>query len=123
MVRSKALAFLVATTLSVLASGCVLRSGPGGAGSGTVAVQAGNPEIVIANNSSESICYVNFSLSSDGNWGPDRLGASETIAAGASRQWMVPAGQYDIRVLNCSQNELARQMGIAVNGRLILTYP
>lgn len=53
--------------------------------------------LTITNASDQTILIVNFSTCDDPSWGDDRLGASETIAPGASRSWDVAPGCYDVR--------------------------
>lgn len=53
--------------------------------------------LTIVNGSAQTILIVNFSDCSESTWGSDRLGASEVIAAGASRSWDVTPGCYDVR--------------------------
>lgn len=53
--------------------------------------------VIVQNNSSYSIYYLCYSLSSESTWGPDLLGTS-TIHAGASYTISgIPAGTYDFR--------------------------
>lgn len=54
--------------------------------------------LVVENASPQTIYIVNFGPCTDPTWGPDRLGATETIAAGAERSWTVQPGCYDVRV-------------------------
>lgn len=70
----------------------------------------------ITNASNATVCFVNFSLTTETYWRSDRLGPSETIAPGATRSFEVEPGVYDIRLLNCDQQELAVQTGIAISG-------
>lgn len=109
----------------IFAAGCIIRSGPGGEGGGGGEVTSGGggngaPALVIQNHSSQSICYVYFSPSSQGTWGDDRLGSSETIAAGATRGWNVPSDSYDVKLEDCSHNVLLDRRGIAVAGDGVL---
>lgn len=118
----------IATALVGLAmifgSGCIIRSGPGGEGSGGGEVTSGGggsgPALVIQNHSSQAICYVYFSPSSQGTWGDDRLGSDETIAAGATRGWNVPNDSYDVKLEDCSHNVLLDRRGIGVAGDGVL---
>ena len=61
----------------------------------------------IANDGSNSIWRVYFSLTSDDSWGSDRLGSSEVLSAGAWREWggLLP-GRYDIKVQFADGSEL-----------------
>jgi hypothetical protein len=120
---------------ALFASACIIRPNPNDATNQTTqtnqsqgqdhvaTTSPGQPAIVIANRSSTSICFVNISSSSDGNWGGDRLGSSEVIAAGASRSWTVDAGSWDVRLQDCQHNNLAERRGIPVSGATQVSYP
>jgi hypothetical protein len=90
----------------------------------TAPPQDGLPVLVVRNASFRStICYVHFSLTSDPNWGSDRLGRSETIRGGMSRAWRVPAGTYDVRLVNCVHRELGVLRGVTVAGEgVVITF-
>lgn len=112
---------------AVALSGCIVRSGPANASPVSGPVQTsggtGSSAVVVANQSSQTICYVNISPSSDSNWGPDRLGSTETIAPGASRGWSVDPGNWDMRLQDCNHNVLQEERNVAVAGAGIqLTY-
>ncbi|MBK8170271.1 MAG: hypothetical protein IPK60_07975 [Sandaracinaceae bacterium] len=112
---------------AVALSGCVVRSGPANATPVSGPVQtsggSGSSAIVVANQSSNTICYIHISPSSDSNWGPDRLGATETVGPGASRGWSVDPGNWDIQLQDCQHNELLEQRDVTVAGAGIqLTY-
>ncbi len=119
---------------ALLVTGLVVGSGCGGpqapaaepasAGPAAPAEPASSgPALVVRNSSSQTICYVSFSPASDGSWGPDRLGASEVIAPGATRGWRVPASSYDIRLQDCDHNVILDRRGVAVAGEgVLLTY-
>lgn len=61
-------------------------------------IRVSTGRLVVHNRSRRTIEIVNFSLTSDSDWGPDQLGSSETIYAGSSRTWHVPAGTYHVRI-------------------------
>ncbi|MEZ4252470.1 MAG: hypothetical protein R3B99_30030 [Polyangiales bacterium] len=71
-----------------------------------------------------AICYVNISSSSDGNWGPDRLGPSEVISPGQERGWELPAGYYDLRLQDCDRRVIMdrRQLPFSSDDGLVLTF-
>ena len=107
---------------SVLAlSACIVRPGPGGDPANPSS--GGSPSIVVRNNSGSTICFVNFSSTSDSSWGGDQLGSSETIGPGLSRAWNVNAGSYDVRLQDCQHGDLATRRGLAVNGPTEVTLP
>jgi serine protease Do len=66
---------------------------------------------VINNNTNETICYVRFSPTTDEYWGDDQLGSSEVIDPGGSRTWSVAPNTYDLRVDDCSQEEIETMWG------------
>ncbi len=68
----------------------------------------------IINESQQTICYVNFSLTTEDNWGPDRLGPTETIPTGGSRSFDIAPGEYDIRLLDCESNVLLDQRNVPI---------
>ncbi len=80
--------------------------------------------MVVQNSSSQTICYVQLSPSSDSNWGNDQLASDEVIAPGGVREWEITSGMWDVRLLDCDQTPLYQQQGIAVepNGQAALNF-
>jgi hypothetical protein len=76
----------------------------------------GAATLILHNNSGQTVCYVNISLSSADTWGDDWLGDTETIADGGSRTFSVPAGTYDLRALNCDGEEIDVEWGVQLSG-------
>lgn len=75
---------------------------------------SGQYNIYLVNNSSQQVCYFYVALSTSDSWGNDQLGG-DTVEAGASYTLMnIPAGTYDLKVDDCSQNELATQFSFTV---------
>ncbi len=70
--------------------------------------------LTIVNESQEDICIVNFSFITEDTWGPDRLDPNETIPPGNMRSFDIPPGEYDIRLLDCSGNELLDQRNVPI---------
>jgi hypothetical protein len=64
--------------------------------------------LTIVNDFDVPICYVNFSLSTDTNWEPDRLGNMDVIQSGAERQWKIAPGTYDILLRDCENKILVK---------------
>ena len=96
---------------------------PAGATHGGVVTQGGNTHFAIDNQSSLTVCYVNVSETSNGNWGPDRLGSSETIPPGTSRYWTIDAGYWDFRFLDCNQRVLMERRSVSVDGGgIVVTF-
>ncbi len=110
-----------------LASGCVLHTGGGSTAPTAAELQAvppgQNPALIVRNASNRTICYVQFSSTAQSTWGPDRLGATETVPPGQLRGWRVPPDMYDVRVSDCQRNVLADDRSVAVAGDgLVVTY-
>ena len=77
--------------------------------------QSGPPTVRLVNQGSVPVCFVYMSPSTQSTWGPNWLGASDTIQPGASRDFSVPAGQpYDLRADDCSHNTLSTLFGINI---------
>ena len=93
--RSPRLASAAALCLSTLAA-C-------GGGDGATAPSA-NATLSLGNGANVAIQSVFISGCDESTWGEDRLGASETIAPGASRTFTLPAGCYDIRASTGSKS-------------------
>jgi hypothetical protein len=72
--------------------------------------------LVLTNNSGQTICYVYISLSTDTVWGSDQLGAGETIGPGQSRGWEVPPDTYDLKAEDCSHNVLDQRYNQSIAG-------
>ncbi len=111
--------FVLCAVLSL--AGCIMRPGPGGDPANPSS--GGASAIVVRNNSSATICYVNISSTSDSDWGGDQLASDETVGPGASRTWTVGAGSYDVRLQDCNHGTLAERRGISVNGATDVTVP
>ncbi len=67
-------------------------------------------------------CFVFLSPSQAENWGNDELGASELIEPGDVRTFPLPAGVYDLLVLDCEAETLAEEyeMDVTVGGTYTL---
>lgn len=87
----------------------------------TLACGGSKPQVILENDSSYTVCYVNISLTSSSDWGDDMLGANETIEPGESRTFDVDAGTYDLRALDCNQEVLDIQNGVEVDGPITWT--
>ncbi|HEC24277.1 MAG TPA: serine/threonine protein kinase [Chloroflexi bacterium] len=73
-------------------------------------------ELRLENRSGRPVCYVNVSPSTDDTWGPDRLGPSTVIADGEDYLLTgIEPNTYDLRALDCDQNEIASRFGVAIN--------
>jgi hypothetical protein len=122
-----ALVAWAALTLSAACGPTYATSGPtqapAGATHGGVVVQGGNTHFAIDNQSSVNVCYVQVSQTTNNNWGPDRLGSSETIPPGTSRYWTIDPGQWDFRFLDCNRRTLMERRGVGVDGSgIVVTF-
>lgn len=78
----------------------------------------------IENNSTTEVCYLYVSFSTDTEWGDDQLG-SETVAPNGGLYTLrdIPAGTYDLRADDCSNNTLAQEYGVEfVSGPYTWTF-
>lgn len=110
---------------SLLLSACVIRSGPGVSHDvpANTGGQATGSAIVVANNSSDTVCRVFISTHDDPNWGPDRLGAN-TLNPGSSFGMAVPQGSWDVQLTQCDRTQvLAESRAVIVGSEpTVLTY-
>lgn len=100
--------------VAALASGCIMTDG-----SSTTGGSGGNgPPLVVRNNSSTKICYIQVSSAAESTWGPDQLGANETLDPGGTKGWNLSApGDWDVRLLDCQQNSLVeRRISVGAGG-------
>jgi hypothetical protein len=72
--------------------------------------------LVLTNNSGQTICYVYISLSTDSSWGSDQLATGETVGLGQSRGWEVPPGTYDLKAEDCGHNVLDARYNQSIAG-------
>jgi hypothetical protein len=73
----------------------------------------------VVNRTGGPICYIRVAASpsgQQGQWGPDLLGASETVAAGAQRRFQLDEGTYDVRAEDCSMRAVEQQFAARVAG-------
>jgi hypothetical protein len=64
--------------------------------------------LTVANESSDTICYVYTALPSAPEWGPDMLGSQDVIDPGESFAFEVESGVYDVLMQDCSGRALAQ---------------
>jgi len=72
--------------------------------------------LVLTNNSAQTICFVYISLVTDSSWGSDQLATGETVTPGQSRGWEVPPGTYDLKAEDCGHNVVGTNMGVSIAG-------
>jgi hypothetical protein len=84
---------------------------------------SGQASLEMINQGSETICYVQISLSTETEWGPDWLGESETIGSGSSRVFELLPNTYDIRALDCDQEAIKEEYQVSISGNTTWTAP
>jgi len=72
--------------------------------------------LVLTNNSGQTICYVYISPSTDASWGSDQLATGETVGLGQSRGWEVPPDTYDLKAEDCGHNVLDERHNQSIAG-------
>ncbi|MCP4087485.1 MAG: trypsin-like serine protease [Actinomycetia bacterium] len=71
----------------------------------------------LVNESPDPVCYVQLSPTLAESWGPDRLGATEVIDSGSTREFDVVASSWDLRLFDCvSDDPLVEEYEIPVEG-------
>ncbi|WP_145962579.1 hypothetical protein [Bellilinea caldifistulae] len=65
----------------------------------------GNALFRVTNQTTQEICYLY--ISSNEEWGDDRLGKVESILPGSKRVFFLPPDIYHARALDCGENVLA----------------
>lgn len=77
--------------------------------------------LVLVNNSGVDIWYVFISPTTETTWGNDWLG-SDIIPAGSTYTFSnITPGMYDLMAADSSQNPVASQMGVSLNGQYTWT--
>ena len=74
----------------------------------------GDATIIVENNASVSVFFLYIAECSDDDWGDDELGANETIAPGAEREFGVDAGCWDLRA-EFSDDTFAEDYGVELD--------
>jgi len=91
----------LALTGVLLTAGCA--SGGGGHMTGA---SAGTAEVVIFNNSNETVYRIFMSPATDDSWGPDQLG-NDVLAVGSSfRLTGIAPGDWDLKIVDRSGNHM-----------------
>lgn len=80
-------------------------------------------QLTIENNGDTSICYVQISLPTDDTWGPDWLGDNNIIETDNSFTLELSPDTYDMRALDCDQNEIKAEYGIDVTSDATWSIP
>ncbi len=71
----------------------------------------------LINDSAGPVCIVQLSPTLAKSWGPDRLGSTEIIDPGSSREFEVVALEWDLRLFDCLSDEpLLEEFAIPVEG-------
>lgn len=68
----------------------------------------------IINESEETICYVYISPVTSNDWGDDWLGDEETISSEKSRVFNLVAGNYDVLLNDCDENQLLTEFTLTI---------
>ena len=63
--------------------------------------------LTVNNTSQTDICHIDISRPDSTSWGMNWLGDNETIPAGSTQTFQVNPGTYDLRAVDCNNNELA----------------
>lgn len=69
-------------------------------------------DFTLVNQADQTVWFVQLSPSDARNWGQDELGPTETMPPGASRTFEVPAGTYDLRVIDSNIDILTEDYGL-----------
>lgn len=85
--------------------------------------ESGQTTLELVNSGNTTVCYVQISLSTESDWGPDWLGETETIDAGSSRTFELLPNTYDMRALDCDQEALKEEYGVSVSGNTTWSVP
>jgi hypothetical protein len=97
---------------------------PGGeivGGESTGGSSGGNVTLTVINSSASTVCYMRISPTTSTTWGDDWLGA-DTISTGASYNFTVPSGSYDLRAEFCGGGQLVQwNISLASNMTWTLT--
>jgi len=70
--------------------------------------------LTVVNNSTEEVAYLHVSPQDSESWGPDVLGAENTIEPGQTFTVRIPPGVYDLMVENFDHVEVGRSMGVSI---------
>jgi len=75
------------------------------------------------NSSTTTAYYVFISPTEAQNWGQDDLGDTEVLPAGGSRVFDLPAGVYDLLVVDSQLNRLVEEYGLDLTADAGFTFP
>jgi hypothetical protein len=70
--------------------------------------------LYVVNNSSDEVAYLYVAPTGSADWGPDVLGAENTIEPGQTFSVQVVPGTYDLVVQNFDRVELGRQGAVRI---------
>lgn len=79
--------------------------------------------LVLRNDAPVPIQFVQFARCTDESWGPDRLGATETIAPGAIRTWNIAPGCWDLRATTSTHSGSWYDNEVSAGGSLQFALP
>jgi S1-C subfamily serine protease len=75
-------------------------------------------QFTLNNDSPDTVWFVHLSPSTARNWGQDELGPTEVINPGATRTFDIPAGTYDLRVINSDIETIVETYGVELTANL-----
>jgi hypothetical protein len=78
-------------------------------------VTAPSTTLILHNNTGVTIWYVYISPCTDATWGDDKLG-SDVVPAGATYNWTVDPGCYDLKAEDSNHNALHQQFDVNIVG-------
>jgi hypothetical protein len=108
---------VLATTLMLIGLAACGDSGS------TATGPAEQSTLVVKNDAAQPIMVVQFARCTDPDWGPDRLGATETIAPGATRSWSIAPGCWDLRVATATRAGYWYDNEVQAGGSLQFALP
>jgi hypothetical protein len=74
--------------------------------------------LTLINNADQDVCFVLISPTDSDSWGEDWLAAEETIAPGEYRTFEMPAGYYELMVLDCDEQVMDDIHGAYLEGEM-----
>lgn len=86
------------------------------------AVVIADASLTITNTAKTKICFVYISPTTSTDWGGDQLG-NRSLESGQSVTFNVDAGDYDISMRDCNNEELAQVRSQTISDAIAITYP
>lgn len=92
-------------------------SGQVNSGSAGAPLNGADVPLRITNYGSSEVCYLYISSSNSSEWGGDWLG-SDILYPNEYVEYWIPSGYYDVKATDCSNNTIAEDYSLAVDGTL-----